>query len=194
MAITVKVGNQQKTQEALPEQEKPKSSAVTIKLNARRSLDGNVMIFDHKDIDIVLMPSKNKIVAFAKQVFGDEVYNAQDRLFGFLRKKGVIEYDSIQGGNIYSSMEAKICESKDYNSTQVALFTISKFIEKERPYFEFEKAFDAEEERRLADPGPEDSTEYDPERYHHTDKGSIRPGIKPFGIANIYRLEESKEE
>ena len=91
-------------------------------------------------------------------------------------------------------MEAKIAESKDYNSTQVALFTINKFMEKERPYFEFEKAFDAEEERRLAEPGPEDSTEYDPERYHSTDKGSIRPGIRPFGIANIYRLEESMEE
>ena len=193
MAITIKVGKQQE-QDKLPEQEQPKKTTTTIKLNARRTLDGNVIIFDHRDIDIVLMPEKRKIVAFAKQVFGDEVYNAQDRLFAFLRKKGVIEFDSIQGGNIYSSMEAKIAESKDYNSTQIALFTISKFIEKERPYFEFEKAFDAEEERRLAEPGPEDSTEYDPERYHSTDKGSIRPGIRPFGIANIYRLEESMEE
>ena len=193
MAITIKVGKQQE-QDKLPEQEQPKKTTTTIKLNARRTLDGNVIIFDHKDIDIVLMPEKRKIVAFAKQVFGDEVYNAQDRLFAFLRKKGVIEFDSIQGGNIYSSMEAKIAESKDYNSTQVALFTINKFMEKERPYFEFEKAFDAEEERRLAEPGPEDSTEYDPERYHSTDKGSIRPGIRPFGIANIYRLEESMEE
>lgn len=193
MAITIKVGKQQE-QDKLPEQEQPKKTTTTIKLNARRTLDGNVIIFDHRDIDIVLMPEKRKIVAFAKQVFGDEVYNAQDRLFAFLRKKGVIEFDSIQGGNIYSSMEAKIAESKDYNSTQVALFTINKFMEKERPYFEFEKAFDAEEERRLAEPGPEDSTEYDPERYHSTDKGSIRPGIRPFGIANIYRLEESMEE
>ena len=193
MAITIKVGKQQE-QDKLPEQEQPKKTTTTIKLNARRTLDGYVIIFDHRDIDIVLMPEKRKIVAFAKQVFGDEVYNAQDRLFAFLRKKGVIEFDSIQGGNIYSSMEAKIAESKDYNSTQVALFTINKFMEKERPYFEFEKAFDAEEERRLAEPGPEDSTEYDPERYHSTDKGSIRPGIRPFGIANIYRLEESMEE
>jgi hypothetical protein len=194
MAITIKVGNQQKDQEALPEQEKPKALVTTIKLNARRTLDGNVMIFDHKDIDIVLMPEKRKIVAFAKQIFGDEVYNAQDRLFAFLRKKGVIEHDSIQGGNIYSSMEAKIAESKDHNSTQVALFSISKFMEKERPYFEFEKAFDDQEERRLAEPGPEDSTEYDPERYHSTEKGSIKPGMKPYGIASIYRLEENKGE
>jgi hypothetical protein len=197
MAIKINIGKPQEKsldQKPAPEQEDQASSAITIKLNARRTLDGNVMIFDHKDIDIVLMPEKRKIVAFAKKLFGDDVYNAQDRLFGYLRNKGIIEYDSIQGGNIYSSMEAKVAESKDYNSTQVALFTISKFMEKERPYFEFEKAFDAEEERRLAEPGPEDSTEYDPERYHHTDKGSIRPGIKPFGIANIYRLEESKGE
>ena len=27
----------------------------TIKLKARRTLDGNVMIFDHEDIDVVLL-------------------------------------------------------------------------------------------------------------------------------------------
>jgi hypothetical protein len=195
MAITISVDKQKNTnQTAVPEQETPKTSVTTIKLNARRTLDGNVMIFDHRDIDIVLMPEKRKIVAFAKQIFGDEVYNAQDRLFSFLRKKGVIEHDSIQGGNIYSSMEAKIAESKDFNSTQVVLFSISKFMEKERPYFEFEKAFDNQEEKRLSEPGPEDSTEYDPERYHSMDKGSIKPGMKPYGAANIYRLEENKEE
>ena len=33
---------------------------VSIKLNARKSIDGNVMIFDHIDIDIVMMPEKKK--------------------------------------------------------------------------------------------------------------------------------------
>ena len=31
---------------------------ISIKLNARKSIDGNVMIFDHIDIDIVMMPEK----------------------------------------------------------------------------------------------------------------------------------------
>ena len=114
MAITISVDKQKNTnQTAVPEQETPKTSVTTIKLNARRTLDGNVMIFDHRDIDIVLMPEKRKIVAFAKQIFGDEVYNAQDRLFSFLRRKGVIEYDSIQGGNIYSSKKESNCSIKN---------------------------------------------------------------------------------
>ena len=61
-------------------------------------------------------------------------------------------------------------------------------MEQEKPYFEFEKSFDEEFEKRLADPGPEESTDFDPEKYHDAEKGSIRPGIRPFGIANIYRL------
>ena len=192
MPITIKVGQPEKQPEEIKirvgEQKKDKSTQTSILLKARRTLDGNVMIFDHKDIDIIVMPKKKKIVTFAKELFGDQVYEAQDRLFKFLIKKGVIDYGSVQGGNIHSSMEAAILESKDYNSIQVTLFSIGKFIEEEKPYFEFEKAYDEDFEKRLSAPSPEESTEFDPEKYHDAEKGSIRPGIRPFGIANIYRL------
>ena len=192
MPITIKVGQPEKQPEEIKirvgEQKKDKSTQTSILLKARRTLDGNVMIFDHKDIDIIVMPKKKKIVTFAKELFGDQVYEAQDRLFKFLIKKGVVDYASVQGGNIHSSMEAAILESKDYNSIQVTLFSIGKFIEEEKPYFEFEKAYDEDFEKRLSAPSPEESTEFDPEKYHDAEKGSIRPGIRPFGIANIYRL------
>ena len=56
------------------------------------------------------------------------------------------------------------------------LYSRSENLLKQRsPYIEFEKAFEKAEEERLADPGPEDSTEFDPER-HAQQKGSIRPG------------------
>jgi len=135
-----------------------------------------------------LMPKEKKIVAMAKDVFGPQVYEAQDRLFKFLTRKGVIRIDSVQGGNIYSSMEAMVAESIDYNETQIALFSIGKFIEKETPFMEYETAFEKKEEERLSAPGKEESTDFDPERFHNQEKGSIRPGVKPFGIANIYRL------
>lgn len=164
------------------------TTQTTLKMQVRRTLDGNVLIFDHKDIDIVLMPNDKKIIAMAKDMFGPQVYEAQDRLFKFLTRKGVIKMDSVQGGNIYSSMEAKIAESKDYNDTQIALFTVGKFIENERPYMEYETAFERREEERLAAPDEQESTDFDPERFHRSEKGSIRPGVKPFGISNIYRL------
>ena len=44
------------------------------KLQIRSALNGDLMIMDHKDIDIVLKPSKKKIVAFAKETMSDLVY------------------------------------------------------------------------------------------------------------------------
>jgi len=185
--VTVSQPEHEKIRVTVHEGDEPVATKIFLDLKARRTLDGNVLIFDHKDIDIVLVPSKRKVIAFAKDILGDHVYEAQDRLFKYLFKKGIIDIESVQGGNVYSSMEAKIAESKDYNDTQIALFSIGKFLEKEKPYLEFEKAFDKAEEKRLADPAPEDSTEFDAER-HHNQKGSLRPGNKPYGIANIYRL------
>jgi hypothetical protein len=170
--------------------EGPKESpnAVTFSLNARKTLNDDVMIFDHNEIDIILMPQKNKVVAFAKDEISEEVYEAQDRLFRFLCSKGVIAYDSVQGGNVYSSMEAAILESKELNAYDTTLLMISKFIDAERPLMEFEKAWNEEEEERLTDPGPEDSTEFDPEKYHDARQGSIPPNGQAYGISSIYRL------
>ena len=68
---------------------------VVIELNARRALDGSIMIMDHEDIDIVIMPTKKKCLALAKELLDDKVYGAQDRLFRFLSKRGVIENSSV---------------------------------------------------------------------------------------------------
>ena len=64
----------------------PPEPQVTIELNARKTLDGDIMIFDHEDIDIVVMSKQKKILSFAKDAMTDKVYDAQDRLYKFLRK------------------------------------------------------------------------------------------------------------
>ena len=56
-------------------------------LTTRESLSGDILIYDHKDIDIVLMQEKKKIVAFAKDMLTDNVYGAESRLFEYLRKR-----------------------------------------------------------------------------------------------------------
>tara|TARA_Y100000034_G_C6840863_1_gene380424 strand:+ start:192 stop:761 length:570 start_codon:yes stop_codon:yes gene_type:complete len=164
----------------------------TIQLQARKSLNGDIMIYDHTDIDIVVIPGKKKILTFAKEYYGDHVYEAQNRLFKFLMKRGIIDYDSVQGGNVFSSMEATIQESKQYNEVQHALLAVSRFLEEERPLLEFEKAFDDAEEGRLNEPPPGEYTEWDPDTYHSEKKGSINRGQMPFGMstAAVYRLEE----
>ena len=145
---------------------------ISVKLNARKSIDGNVMIFDHIDIDIVMMPEKKKIVAFPKEMMSDTVYGAQNRMFDFLVKKGIIIPETVQGGNVYGAIEGKYPESKSADTTNVVLLSLSKFIDEERPYFAYDKQYQQQEIDRLADPDDEDSTELG-EVPHSSQKGSI---------------------
>ena len=58
------------------------------------------------------MLEKKKILTLPKELITDQVYGAQNRLFSYLRKKGIINFDSIQGGNVYGSMEGLMLEMK----------------------------------------------------------------------------------
>ena len=103
MPVTVKIGSEP-TVTGSP-------VVAEIELDIRRTLDGDIMIFDHADIDIVVMKEKQKIVSFPKDMMSEVVYGAQDRLFKFLRRKGLIKIDSIIGGSIYGSLEADLLSS-----------------------------------------------------------------------------------
>lgn len=158
-----------------PEEEKRENSggSLPLEVNARRSLDGNIMIFDHIDIDIVYMPGKKKLATYAKGMMSDSVYAAQNRMFDYLQKKGVVLPESIRGGNVYGSMEAMVPESTgNLDETKVVLLSLSKFLDEEKPYFMYEKKLDDEETERLTDPDADDSTEYG-EVPHSQRKGSI---------------------
>ena len=161
-----------------------------INLKARRTIDGNILILDHEDMDIVLMPKEKKVLALAKDAMTDKVYNSQDRLYKFLSKKGVINISSIQGGNVYGSLEAQLLESSDdnINSIEVLLYSIGKFITEERPYFQSELEREQNEIDLLTDPDAEDSTELG-EVPQEERKGSLVPGWVrgPYGMTSFYR-------
>jgi hypothetical protein len=149
-----------------------KKNTYVFELNIREALDGNLMIYDHKDIDIVLMQEQKKIVAFAKDMLTDNVYGAESRLFEFLRKKGIVAYDSIQGGNIYGSMEAKILDSKKFNSIKAALLNIAEWFKEEKPMMDYMEAHDDLMDDATLDPDDEHATELG-EVPHEEEKGSI---------------------
>jgi hypothetical protein len=161
MPIKVKIGS--KTDD---------DSKIPIELNMRRSLDGNYMIFDHDDIDIVVMPEEKKILTLPKELITDQVYGAQNRMFSFLKKKGVIDLGSVQGGNVYGSMEANMLEVD--GSIEYVLLNISKFIDEERPYFNFLKSHEELEDQHLTEPDNEHSTELG-DVDHSSQKGSLQP-------------------
>jgi len=141
-------------------------------LYVREALNGDLMIFDHKDIDIILMQEQKKIVAFAKDILTDNVYGAESRLFEFLRKKGIVAYDSVQGGNIYGSMEAKILDSKKYDSVKAALLNIAEWFKEEKPMTDSMEAHDELMDDALLNPDEEHATELG-EVPHEEEKGSI---------------------
>ena len=167
MSVSIKIGKP-----APPPEEEP---VVTVNLNIRKTMDGDLMVFDHADIDIIIMKEKQKIVAFPKDIMSEVVYGAQDRLFKYLMKKGLIRLDSVVGGSVYGSLQADLLPSEDWNNIRLAIINLEKWIDDERPYFEFTDDMEDMHADRLTDPDAEDSTELG-EVPHEETKGSLRPG------------------
>ena len=160
-----------------------------ILLKAKKTLDGNIIISDHPDMNILVMPSKSKIVCLPKEELDDELYDSQKRLFDFLITKGVVDYNSVQDGNLFMTKEASIPDVVDGegDKIQYCLFALANFIEKEAPFYRNMKEFEKEMENNLLDPEPDEYTEFDPARHSDT-KGSLPPRFIRYGIHSIYRL------
>ena len=170
---------------------KANSKKIRLEIDARQSLNGDVMIFDHGDIDIVLSPKNKKIVAFPKETLSDLVYGAQNRLMTQLIKKGILVPESIQAGSYFGALEATIQESAnpDINGPKLALINISQFIEEERPYFENKEAIISMQDDELIHPDKEDSTEWG-EVQQSTEKGSMKQQFvrDPYSLNYIYTV------
>lgn len=179
MPIVIKIGKE------------ANAKKVRLELNARQALNGDVMIFDHGDIDIVLSPKNNKIVAFPKETMSDMVYGAQNRLMTQLFKKGIIVPESIQAGSYFGALEGSIQESAnpEINAPKLALINISQFIEEERPYFENKEAIISMTDDEYLHPDKEDSTELG-EVPQSTEKGSMKRQFvrDPYSLNYIYTI------
>jgi hypothetical protein len=160
-----------------------------INLKARRTIEGNIIILDHEDMDIVLMSEKKKCIAFPKESMSDKVYSSQDRMFNFLAKRGLINRGTIRGGNVFGSLEADMLESKipgvDYG--QALLYSIHEYITDERPYFKSAEEYDDARLDAMLRPSTEDSTELGdvPQK---ASKGSMTKQIGPYGFQYNYSL------
>ena len=176
--LTIKMGDalemdraENKVDDSNPE------STVEVTLDIRKTLGGDVAIYNHEDIDIVIDVKNNRVVAFAKDELNDLVYDTQSRMYDYLSKKGIVDRASVQAGNVYGSMQGDIEEAPEgVDAVQVAILGITKFIEEEAPRFMYHKMYDEQEEEMLTSPDSDDSTELG-EVPHKREKGSMRPGI-----------------
>ena len=176
MPVNIKITGNDKEPIVPPEPEGVKIEVVEkdrieAKLKLRSAINGDLMILDHKDIDIVIKQGDKKIVAFAKETLSDLVYGAEARLLEYLRRNGLIEIDSIQGGNIYGSLEGKLQEGK--KTVEVTLMKISEWMESEEPMMSGRTGYDDMQDDHLLSPDGEFSTELG-EVPHEEEKGSIR--------------------
>lgn len=179
MAITVKIGKG------------AEKASVRLEMDIRKSVSGDLMIFDHGDIDIVLSSAQNKVVAFPKETMNDLVYGAQNRLFNYLMKKGLVLPESIQAGSFFGSFEAQLQKpfNESLNSAKLTLININEFINEERPYFESTEAIISMADDEMIHPDKEDSTELGdvPQR---VSQGSLRPGFirDPYSLNYMYTI------
>jgi len=158
---------------------------IKVFMKMRRSLGGDYMIFDHPLYDIVIMPKKNKLVTFAKKNVSMDTYPLQDKFFDHMMRKGLIEPESVQGGNIYGSLEAKYPINDEVDTIESLLYVIYHFMKAEVKDVKNALDYDQDVEDLYTDPDDEDSTELG-EVPQEEKKGAIDPGYKPYGL--IYRL------
>ncbi len=158
-------------------------------LDIKRSLSGQIMVFNHIDMDIVLDEKQGKITAYTKKDFGELVYKSQNRLFDFLFRKGVVLPESVKGSNVFGALEgAYPTDGSADNLTEIVLFNIANFMQEEQGYIKSFEYVDDVEDERLLHPDKEDSTELG-EVPQEEKKGTLSPGYPGYyyGLAGMYR-------
>jgi len=185
--VDVKVGKEIniKVKEENPKIKIKVREPLLVYLQVRRSLDGNYMIFDHPLFDIVIMPRKNKIVTFSKRGALIDSYPSQDKFFDYLMRKGLVLADTIQSGNVYSSLEAAYPINDNVDTIEALLLVIYNFLKEEVKDVNSALDYAEDVEELYIDPDEEDSTELG-EVPHAEKKGSIDPGYRPYGL--VYRI------
>ena len=149
MTIKIKVG-----EEAVSKKEYP---VVSKGVNVKRSLAGELLFMGHPQLDVVV--KEDKVVAFAKNgKYTDETYAAMKRLFDFLARKGIVFFDSVQGGNIYGSLMGKLQKSLDDEAVkQLVIFQVGVFLETEHTEI-YDDYYEQEVDDWFTEPTEEDST------------------------------------
>ena len=140
---------------------KDKQTGVKKEVKLSRTLGGDYVLTEHPEINIVVMPQKNKILTLPKENYSDQVYKLQDKFFHFMTSKGVVLPESVAGGSIYGAVQGLYTPTPPggENPIQVVIYSAANFIEQERPVYTYEKEFEDAMEKELLRPAVEDSTE-----------------------------------
>ena len=166
MTIKIKIGRQSK------------ATSVQRKIAVKKSVNGDLMFLSHPHINVIVKPVQNKVLTFAKDNnYTEEAYAAMKRLLTYLADSGLLGFDSIEGGNIYASLQGSLEKPSDGRSIlQLVTFHIGEWLNKESSEI-YDQYYAEEVEEWLLDPTEQDSTELG-EVPQEAQKGSLdRYGI-----------------
>ena len=161
-----------------------------LKLKARKTMRGDIIILDHPDIDIVVSPHENRVVAYSKKEFGDHVYALQSRLFDYLIRKGCVLNGSVRSGNVYSSMQGFLLPDKEKQKKidphQVAIYLVAKFLKHELGEQDVIDHYQDAYDDLLTDPPEDDSTRLGKVPHQPTKGDSYANTGNYFGLYGYY--------
>lgn len=166
---------------------KPIPAKVVLPINIKKTLDGNILIKDHPLIDIMIIPSANKVVTLAKDNKSRDTYSSQKDLYELLRSFGLITPDSVQGGSTYGSLEATYPQSDKVDAVSALLVGIYKLLQQHEQYSKIQTDYEDNFEDSLTEPESGEYTDYETAMStHRVRKGSIDPKQKAFGL--LFRI------
>lgn len=137
------------------------NSGVQKQVNIRKTLSGDLILREHPEIDIFVIPSKQKILVLPKDEQTEQVYSLQERLFKYMISKGVVLPETVISGNVYGSLQGGFSQEAPggEDPLQVVVYSLANFIEQEMPKFKEIQKYEDEMEKELLNPSVEDSTE-----------------------------------
>ena len=102
-----------------------------------------------------------------------------------LADQGIVDRASIQGGNVFRSLEGAIYTNEAVNSMQAAVYVIAEFLHHEAADEKIADDYEKELEDMYTHPDDRNSTEYG-EVPQYAQKGSMRPGYYYYPLRNRY--------
>ena len=138
----------------------PPPPQESIALKITKTLDGNLLIADHKYMDIVVLPASNRVLCMPKEVVEKDVYEYQKAFMNSLFRGGITNARIPQGGLQFGVMETTYPAESDVDTLQAVLYQISEFIMRDQADNYVSREYDQHIEDRFVDPTEQDSTAY----------------------------------
>ena len=144
-----------------------------IKLKVAKTLDGNIVVYDHPKVIFIISPAKRKVTMIAKENVNDDLFPVQKRFMDFAIPKGIVVLGTESTGYLPNMFEFIYPEDQKRDTLKIMLKFFHEFILKEKEIYKRLDKYEQDLESRLLDPDEEHSTELG-EIPHGEKKGSLR--------------------